>query len=148
MTHDVSLLPPALRDLVRVDEACGCWEWLGTTNDRGYGIASVDRRNIGAHRLIYWLFVGTITKGLTLDHLCVNPSCVNPEHLEPVTMRENTYRGRGPTTLNAMRVRCKRDHLLAGDNVHITPKGYRRCRECSRMHAREWQRQRRARAAA
>ena len=29
-----------------------------------------------------------------LDHLCRTPACVNPEHLESVTHRENTARGR------------------------------------------------------
>lgn len=34
-------------------------------------------------------FVGPITDGLELDHLCNVPSCVNPDHLEPVTHAEN-----------------------------------------------------------
>jgi hypothetical protein len=46
-----------------------------------------------AHRLSYEHWVGPVSEGLELDHLCRVRSCVNPKHLEPVTRRINQVRG-------------------------------------------------------
>ena len=76
----------------------GCWEWTGTSDDKGYGqlrVGSVtdgSATNRMAYRLVYELAVGPIPLGLHIDHLCNNPPCVNPAHLEPVTQRENNRR--------------------------------------------------------
>lgn len=74
----------------------GCHVWRGFKDRNGYG-AFTPRKSSGirmgvAHRFVYAHFVGPIPKGMTLDHLCANPSCVNPSHLEPVTLRENVRR--------------------------------------------------------
>jgi hypothetical protein len=46
-----------------------------------------------AHRVGYELLGGkNITKGMTLDHLCLNKECVEPSHLEEVTAAENSKR--------------------------------------------------------
>ena len=79
----------------KVKKTDGCWLWTGWKNDRGYGNFEVDStRTVKAHRFAYEVLVGPIPDGLTLDHLCRNPSCVNPEHLEPVTLRENIMRAK------------------------------------------------------
>lgn len=66
----------------------GCWFWTGSKLPAGYGHFAKGL----AHRWSYEQFVGPIPEGLTIDHLCVNPSCVNPEHMEPVTASENSRR--------------------------------------------------------
>lgn len=72
----------------------GCWVWNGAKSPLGYGRVSRDGRWQEAHRVVYEDLRGPIPKGLSLDHLCRNPSCVNPDHLEPVTHRENLRRGK------------------------------------------------------
>ena len=102
-----------------------CWVWTGKVDRDGYG----NRRARGpgngvakTHRIAYTWLVGPIPVGMTLDHLCRNPSCVNPEHLEVVTPAENSRRAR-------TKARCLRGHLLEGANVIKTANG-RRCKVC------------------
>ncbi len=91
-----------------------------------------DGKMLYAHRVSYELFVDAIPDGLTLDHLCRVRHCVNPSHLEPVTMRENLMRGDTAAAKNAAKESCPQGHPYSGDNLRITPKGYRVCRTCTR----------------
>lgn len=78
----------------------GCHIWSGALNSAGYGSIGTGARGHSkaivraAHRIGWLLEHGTCPEGLVLDHLCRNPTCVNPRHLEPVTVGENTRRGR------------------------------------------------------
>lgn len=71
-----------------------CYIWQGSTNGRGYGIISYRGRRSYVHRVTYELEHGPIPKGLMIDHLCRRTLCCNPAHLEAVTNRENTLRGK------------------------------------------------------
>jgi hypothetical protein len=77
----------------------GCWLWLASTDQGGYGKVKVGRDAeghqiyVGAHRAAYELTLGPIPRRRVLDHLCRRRRCVNPDHLEPVTVRTNTIRG-------------------------------------------------------
>lgn len=83
--------------------------WLGTPSGTGYSQIKVSGRSLSGHRISYEALVGPIPEGLELDHLCRNRNCYNPAHLEPVTHRENSIRGR-----NAQREKthCPKGHLL------------------------------------
>jgi|SRR5690606_3363064 len=71
-----------------------CWIWQKGNTRGGYGSKHNPEtgRTCRAHRWYYEKLKGPIPRGLTLDHLCRQPSCVNPDHLEPVTTSENTRR--------------------------------------------------------
>jgi hypothetical protein len=71
-----------------------CYIWQGATNGRGYGTISHNGRRKYVHRVTYELEHGPIPNGLMIDHLCRETLCCNPEHLEAVTNRENTLRGK------------------------------------------------------
>ena len=111
-----------------------CWVWESGKDKDGYGFTSIKSRYKLAHRVVYELLVGEIPQGLQLDHLCRNRSCVNPNHLEPVTSRENTMRGNGPSSLNAKKNLCKSGHEFTEKNTYIArrpnDKVERQCREC------------------
>lgn len=58
----------------------------------GYSLKWVGRKKYLAHRYFYIQRYGNV-RG-PLDHLCGNRWCVNTDHLEPVTVAENTRRGK------------------------------------------------------
>lgn len=107
----------------------GCWPWLGSVKETGYGNFALHAANrttiVRAHRFAYELWRGPIPAGLDLDHLCRSRACVNPSHLEPVTRRENLHRS--PIT-NAGKRCCP----MCGGPYTIRRSGYRYCRACAR----------------
>jgi hypothetical protein len=114
-----------------------CWLWTATTNGApGYGIFRGgegrdkygSRKWVLAHRYAQTLQNGPIPPGLEPDHLCFVHLCVNPSHLEPVSHRENTLRGDGPSAKQARRSSCVAGHPF--DTVDKA--GRRRCSVCDR----------------
>lgn len=123
----------------RLVPTTGCLVWLGAPDRDGYGQFRWRNRALLAHRLAWTLANGQIPDGLTIDHLCRVRSCVNPNHLEPVSSRENTRRGVGPTAERARRTHCPKGHPFTSENVmpSVAKFGNRRCLTCNRDHARK-----------
>lgn len=124
----------------------GCWLWLGKMR-HGYGVATVEMKEIPAHRFSYELLRGPIKKGLVIDHLCRVTLCVNPGHLEPVTIAENNRRGIGPALTRLRNIgltHCPNGHPYSGGNLYLAPTGYRDCKICQRQRVRDWRARSRA----
>jgi hypothetical protein len=74
----------------------GCILWIGTKNNKGYGMIGVEKmagrkhRMAYAHRIAWALVNGAIPAGKVILHSCDNPLCVNPKHLTIGTYKENT----------------------------------------------------------
>lgn len=126
-------LPQRIAKKIEADHSSGCWIWTAATARSGYGSVRFPGNGpmCPAHRVVYELLVDEIPDGLTLDHLCRNPSCVNPDHLEPVSHRENVLRGESPPAQLAKRTHCKNGHPYDEKNTYIWPgANTRHCRIC------------------
>ncbi len=134
-------LPQRFWDKVQ-REPNGCWRWIATISQRGYGQVRSNYRLYSSHRLAYTSLVAPIPTGLDIDHLCRNRACCNPAHLEAVTRSVNLRRGLGPG-LAAIRSRlrgvatthCKRGHEFTENNtrrqIQIAGNVTRSCRICN-----------------
>jgi hypothetical protein len=114
---------------VQRGRADDCWPWLASGWPKGYGAFRINGQTVAAHRFSYELHHGPIPEGLTVDHLCRNPSCVNPAHLEAVTFRENVLRGTNMAARYARRDTCSRGHQFD----YLRKDGARGCRQCDRI---------------
>src|SRR4029077_14320339 len=119
----------------------GCWIWLMSCTDKGYGQIKTGGRSRLAHIVSYEQFVGPVPAGRQLDHKCRLRCCINYDHLEPVTASTNVRRGRLAEVNRARlgsKLVCPHGHPYSGHNLYINPRGARECQECRKRRRRAW----------
>ena len=67
-----------------LDAVTGCWNWSGSKDRDGYGIALIDGKPWRSHRLAVTAALGREITDSLVHHKCANRSCCNPEHLQTV----------------------------------------------------------------
>lgn len=73
----------------RVKKSDGCWFWLGSRDQKGYGKVQFQGQKSVVHRVVYELLVGPVPDGFQVCHHCDNPPCCNPAHLFVGTNQDN-----------------------------------------------------------
>ena len=103
-----------IEDRVEKIPFSGCWIWMRSIGNKGYGNVAVGNKGWLAHRLSFSIFNRGLPGGLHVCHRCDVPSCVNPDHLFLGTDRDNLLdsinKGRRPKT-GPTRGQCKNAHL-------------------------------------
>ena len=114
----------------------GCWLWVGSMDGKvGYGLMTLEKKTMGAHRASWILHNGEIPKGMLICHKCDVRLCVNPNHLYVGTYTDNARdtvkRNRGKTGFT----HCKRGHEFNKENTEYGPMGFlspwRKCKQCA-----------------
>jgi hypothetical protein len=118
----------------------GCWNWLGSISNTGYGQATLWGKPGPAHRAAYELLVGRIPRGWEVHHSCHNRHCINPEHLN--VLHPNTHAELHENYAHL--TMCKYGHLLDEANTYVRKDGGgRQCRICKARRERERNQQKR-----
>ncbi len=117
-----------------------CWEWVGTKNQKGYGVGWFNGRLMLAHRYSYEIHLGKIPDGLHACHRCDNPGCCRPSHIFLGTnldnRRDSQAKGR-MRNQNTNKMFCENGHKFTENNTAKTKKG-RACRRCRLELSRKW----------
>lgn len=117
----------------------GCWIWLGTTLNNGYGQMTWGGRQYLVHRAsaIVWLELDSNDSNTQVchkDEICNRKDCFNPDHLYIGSASTNMIDLSNKTT------HCPNGHPYSGKNLGwSTNKNgtHKRCRECNKLSSRK-----------
>lgn len=79
---------------IEIDWDTGCWIWLGSQRDDGYGRVARPRKDgkweaTTAQKYFFELYRGPLAKGIDVSHNCHRRLCVRLKHLVPEAHFDN-----------------------------------------------------------
>ncbi|HEY1878303.1 MAG TPA: HNH endonuclease [Caulobacteraceae bacterium] len=127
----------------------GCWLWLRSILNGGYGQIKIEGKLWQAHRFAWKVFRGEIPRGALVLHHCDVPSCVNPDHLFLGTNIENMndMRQKGRASQGERHARAKltkanvlaiRRRWTAGETMSSLAEVYGVTKGCIQFAAKGW----------
>ena len=128
-------------DAGRVRSLITARELTHTVNGQGYHRVSLSSgkgpsRLHSVYRLVLAAFTGPAPTGHVARHLNGDPSDNRLANLAYGTYSENNRDTvRHGTHRQTQKTHCPRGHRYDTENTRVTPRGHRRCRECSTLRA-------------
>jgi len=121
-----------------------CKPWPLSKQSQGYGAIWSDGRVRLAHVVAYEEAHGPVPQGYEVDHLCHNEddtclggptcphrACTEKTHLEAVSHRVNTLRGRSKLVLRTFDLACGNGHPWTPESTYWRKNGTKTCRLCT-----------------
>ena len=112
-------------------------------NEDGYPRTSVSvngvNRKYRVHALVALAFLGPQPDGMEVCHNNGDPADNRPSNLRYDTHQNNILDAvKHGTWHETKKTHCPSGHEYSGENLRVSARGQRICRECERTRAREW----------
>lgn len=117
------------RKVDKVSSPNGCWLWLGSVTDDGYGnFPWPEIKEYRSHRIAWHIVNGPIPEGIYVLHknTCHNRRCCNPDHLYLGDQFDNMADATSLGTFAHQRGIVNANALLTDDAVREIRREYRR----------------------
>lgn len=111
----------------------------GTSAQTGHQHVVLEGRNDrSVHSLVLEAFVGPCPPGLMACHTNDDPTDNRIDNLSWGTRSQNSYDAvRNGRHWQVNKTHCKFGHALSGENLRVSSRGHRHCKECGRRRGRE-----------
>lgn len=123
--------PASLEHLERLstpEPTTGCWLWLGSVTNAGYGQVGRLPNRMSAHRAAAIARHGQIPEDMVAMHSCNQKLCVNPAHINIGTQSENLR----SAARDGLMPHLKRFHVGTDNPASkLTPEDVRSIREAN-----------------
>jgi DNA-binding MarR family transcriptional regulator len=117
-----------------------CWPWKASQFTGGYGQFRVNKCNLKAHRVAYFLHYGIDPGEHLVCHRCDNPVCCNPFHLFTGSVKDNALDCKDKGRLNTASgdkhgLHRHPERAAKGESVHGSKLTFEQVRQIRELYA-------------